>query len=320
MESCTKSRVEHNHGVWACVANIKECPKLNWFNNIRARYLPSLELEVLQAQEYDLHRRMVQIRAHTVDADERRASALVTGDDRESLPDLLLRVWFINWERAGDYERRSVRYKSLCEGQRVAQPASNSSCSLEQYSLVEQLCSILQVSNCSIDAVSSKSRAVDSIKQYSLKKEIDEQSQLASSEKPPSRSHLRTTMGKGSKRGEGVVYVTSREAREKFKARTIIGEENMKEPVPRELPPTPFLGHLKEEIGPVHDKEKIVRKEEQDYDIPLHDGVMQPLTPQKVHITPPDDDYVARATSPTLDKQLNEFEEECFDITRVADK
>ncbi|GKC08140.1 hypothetical protein Tco_0999750 [Tanacetum coccineum] len=73
-------------------------------------------------------------------------------------------------------------------------------------------------------------------------------------------------------------------------------------------------------LGPFHDKEKIVREEEQDYDIPLHDGVIQPLTPQTVHITPPDDDYVAPATSPTLDKQLNEFGKECSDITRVAEK
>ncbi|GJX37610.1 hypothetical protein Tco_0250913 [Tanacetum coccineum] len=109
------------------------------------------------------------------------------------------------------------------------------------------------------------------------------------------------------------------------------------EPVPRDLPPTPFQGHLKKQIGssyrireivcmienprevhkmkaqedegdmdvvqpymplgPVHDKEKVVREEEQDYNIPLHDGVIQPLTPQTVHITPPDDDYVALATS-----------------------
>ncbi|GKD07847.1 hypothetical protein Tco_1187532 [Tanacetum coccineum] len=158
-----------------------------------------------------------------------------------------------------------------------------------------------------------------------------------------------------------------------------MGKENMKEPVPHDLPPTPFLGHLKEQIGspyktretvcmienprkvhkmkaqedegdmdvgwditvkdverlrqfltptihtlpnpepvvqpymplgPVHDKEKIIKEEEQDYDIPLHD----------VHITLPDDDYVAPATSPTLDKQLNEFGKECSDITRVAEK
>ncbi|GJX51019.1 hypothetical protein Tco_0277864 [Tanacetum coccineum] len=32
-------------------------------------------------------------------------------------------------------------------------------------------------------------------------------------------------------------------------------------------------------LRPVNDKEKILKEEEQDYDIPLHDGVMQPLTP-----------------------------------------
>ncbi|GJV96407.1 hypothetical protein Tco_1547984 [Tanacetum coccineum] len=104
-----------------------------------------------------------------------------------------------------------------------------------------------------------------------------------------------------------------------------MGKENMKEPVPRDLPPTPFLGHLKEQmaqedegdmdviwditskdverlmqfltptthtlpnlepvgqphipLGPVHDKDKIVREEEHDYDIRLNDNVMQPLTP-----------------------------------------
>ncbi|GKC06819.1 hypothetical protein Tco_0998429, partial [Tanacetum coccineum] len=134
---------------------------------------------------------------------------------------------------------------------------------------------------------------------------------------------------------------------EKVKARTTMGKESMKKPVPRNLPPTPFLGHLKERIGspyrthetvcmienpgefhklkaledegdmdvgwditvedverlrqfltpiihtlpnlepvmqpymslgPVHTKEEIVREEEHDYDIPLYDGVMQPLT------------------------------------------
>ncbi|GJX22436.1 hypothetical protein Tco_0226881 [Tanacetum coccineum] len=37
--------------------------------------------------------------------------------------------------------------------------------------------------------------------------------------------------------------------REKVKARTTMGKENMKEPVPRNLPPKPFIGHLKEQIG-----------------------------------------------------------------------
>ncbi|GJW24648.1 hypothetical protein Tco_0038459 [Tanacetum coccineum] len=37
--------------------------------------------------------------------------------------------------------------------------------------------------------------------------------------------------------------------RQKVKAITTMGKENMKESVPLELPPTPFIGHLKEQIG-----------------------------------------------------------------------
>ncbi|GJW21918.1 hypothetical protein Tco_0032540 [Tanacetum coccineum] len=164
-----------------------------------------------------------------------------------------------------------------------------------------------------------------------------------------------------------------------------MGKENMKEPVPRDLSPMPFLGHLKEQmgspyrtretvcmignpkkihnvkaqedegdmdvgwditskdverwrqfltptihtlpnlkpvvqpyipLGPVHDKDKIVREKEQDYD----DSVMQPLTPQTIHITPPDDDYVAPATNPMSNKQLNKFEEEFSNVTKAAEK
>nr|GEY66651.1 hypothetical protein [Tanacetum cinerariifolium] len=72
--------------------------------------------------------------------------------------------------------------------------------------------------------------------------------------------------------------------------------------------------------GPVHDKEKVVREKEQDYDIPLQDHLMQPLTPQTVHITPPDDNYVPPATNPILNKYLNEFGEEFADNTRVSEK
>nr|GFC01307.1 hypothetical protein [Tanacetum cinerariifolium] len=68
----------------------------------------------------------------------------------------------------------------------------------------------------------------------------------------------------------------------------------------------------------VKDVERL-REEEQDYDIRLHDGVMQTLTPHAVHITPLDDD-VTPATNLILDKQLNEFGKECFDITTVAEK
>ncbi|GJW83278.1 hypothetical protein Tco_0156423 [Tanacetum coccineum] len=70
----------------------------------------------------------------------------------------------------------------------------------------------------------------------------------------------------------------------------------------------------------VCNKAKVVREEEQDYDIPIQDHVMQPLTPQTVHIAPLDDDYVAPATNPILNKLLNKFGEEFADNTRVFEK
>ncbi|GKA47610.1 hypothetical protein Tco_0740493 [Tanacetum coccineum] len=160
----------------------------------------------------------------------------------------------------------------------------------------------------------------------------------------------------------------------------------MKEPVPRDLPPLPFLGHLKEQmgtpyrtrktvrmneeihnakaqddggdmdvgwdirrkdverlrqfltptihtllnfepvvqpyipLGPVHNMDKVVKEKDQDYDIPLNNNVMQPLTPQTVHITPSGDDYVAPATNPMSNKQLNKFEEGFSNITKGAKK
>ncbi|GJW04896.1 hypothetical protein Tco_1563752 [Tanacetum coccineum] len=107
----------------------------------------------------------------------------------------------------------------------------------------------------------------------------------------------------------------------RVKAKAKMGKKDMKESVPRDLhvvppyvPPTPFLGHLKKQKdNPYKTRETV----ELEYDIPLQDGVMQPLTPQIVHITPPDDDYVASATNPILDKHLNEFRKEFFDMTRV---
>ncbi|GKD82878.1 hypothetical protein Tco_1349717 [Tanacetum coccineum] len=171
---------------------------------------------------------------------------------------------------------------------------------------------------------------------------------------------------------------------EKFKARTTMGMENVKEPVPHDLPvvqtyvPTmQFLGspyrtretictigipkEFQEDEGDMNDgceitfkdverlrkilthsihtlpnlkpivqtymplglvcnKAKVKREEEQDYDIPLQDHIMQPLTPQTVHITLPDDDYVAPASNPILNKHLNKFGEEFDDKTRVSRK
>ncbi|GKB70316.1 hypothetical protein Tco_0931728 [Tanacetum coccineum] len=134
----------------------------------------------------------------------------------------------------------------------------------------------------------------------------------------------------------------------------------MKEPVPRDSPPMPFLGHLKEQmgspyktretvrmngnpeeihntkaqddegdmdvvqpyipLGPVHDMDRVVKEKEQDYDIPLNNNVRQPLTPQTVHITPFGADYVVPTTNPMSNKQLNKFEEEFSNITKGAEK
>nr|GEV13076.1 hypothetical protein [Tanacetum cinerariifolium] len=71
-------------------------------------------------------------------------------------------------------------------------------------------------------------------------------------------------------------------------------------------------------FSPFLNDAKVVWEKEHDY-IPLQDydvmgGVMQPLTPQIVHITSPDDDYVASATNPILDMHLKEFGVELFDI------
>ncbi|GKA68424.1 hypothetical protein Tco_0768341 [Tanacetum coccineum] len=134
-----------------------------------------------------------------------------------------------------------------------------------------------------------------------------------------------------------------------------MGKENMKEPVPRDLPPTPFIGHLKEQMGSPY-RTRMIRnpkeihnaKAQEDkrvmdvgWDITSQDVerlrqfltptihtlpnlepvvVMQPLTPQTVHITQPDDDYVAPATNPMSNKQLNKFGEEFSNITKFAEK
>ncbi|GJW94098.1 hypothetical protein Tco_0173770 [Tanacetum coccineum] len=73
-------------------------------------------------------------------------------------------------------------------------------------------------------------------------------------------------------------------------------------------------------LGPVHDMDKVIKEKEQDYDIPLNNNVRQPLTPQTVHITPSGDDYVAPATNPMSNKQLNKFKEEFSNITKGVEK
>ncbi|GJY98401.1 hypothetical protein Tco_0515311 [Tanacetum coccineum] len=47
------------------------------------------------------------------------------------------------------------------------------------------------------------------------------------------------------------------------------------------------------------------------------DKVIQPLIPQPIHTTPPDEDYVAPATKSILDDLLEEVEDEILNVTRV---
>ncbi|GJR19413.1 hypothetical protein Tco_0967940 [Tanacetum coccineum] len=167
-----------------------------------------------------------------------------------------------------------------------------------------------------------------------------------------------------------------------------MGKENMKEPVPHDLPPTPFLRHVKEQMGSpyrtretvrmngnpeeihnakarddegdidvgwditskdverlrqvlaptihtlpnfepvvqpyilglVHDMDKVAKEKKQDYNIPLNNYVMQPLTPQTIHITSSGDDYVASATNDMSNMQLNKFKDEFSNITKGFEK
>ncbi|GJT87599.1 hypothetical protein Tco_1069316 [Tanacetum coccineum] len=73
-------------------------------------------------------------------------------------------------------------------------------------------------------------------------------------------------------------------------------------------------------LGPVHDMDKVIKEKEHDYDILLNNNVRQPLTPQTVYITPSGDGYVAPATNPMSNKQLNKSEEEFSNITKGAKK
>ncbi|GKA45789.1 hypothetical protein Tco_0738585 [Tanacetum coccineum] len=124
---------------------------------------------------------------------------------------------------------------------------------------------------------------------------------------------------------------------EKVKERTTMGKEYVKEPVPRNLP-AQFLGNpyrTRETICAIGIPEEI-KKDEGDMndgcDITVEDverlrKILTPpihalpnLKPITVHIIPPNDDYVASATNPILNKYLNEFEEEFADNTRVFEK
>ncbi|GKB05159.1 hypothetical protein Tco_0833354 [Tanacetum coccineum] len=48
--------------------------------------------------------------------------------------------------------------------------------------------------------------------------------------------------------------------------------------------------------------------------------IVQPLIPEPIHTTPPNDDYVAPATKSVLDELLEEFRDEILNVTMVDDE
>ncbi|GJU47684.1 hypothetical protein Tco_1217239 [Tanacetum coccineum] len=60
---------------------------------------------------------------------------------------------------------------------------------------------------------------------------------------------LKTTTKNLQEKAYQLTHKVLTNTREKVKAITTMGKKNMKEPVPRDLSPTPFLGHLKEQMG-----------------------------------------------------------------------
>ncbi|GJZ75239.1 hypothetical protein Tco_0639704 [Tanacetum coccineum] len=84
----------------------------------------------------------------------------------------------------------------------------------------------------------------------------------------------------------------------------------------RELRCKLFVDHLHNWYDETTTKEKI--DDSPDSIDAIQESFKEALVNSRFHITPRDDDYVAPATSPTLDKLFNEFGKECSDITRVA--
>ncbi|GJU71835.1 hypothetical protein Tco_1263240 [Tanacetum coccineum] len=50
------------------------------------------------------------------------------------------------------------------------------------------------------------------------------------------------------------------------------------------------------------------------------DEIVQPLIPEPIHTTPPNDDYVAPSTKSILDKLLEDFGDEILNVTMVDEE
>ncbi|GJX76480.1 hypothetical protein Tco_0323291 [Tanacetum coccineum] len=70
---------------------------------------------------------------------------------------------------------------------------------------------------------------------------------------------LKTTTKNLQEKAYQLTHKVLTNTREKVKAITTTGKENMKEPIPRDLSPTPFLGHLKEQMGSPYRTRETVR-------------------------------------------------------------
>ncbi|GJU54339.1 hypothetical protein Tco_1228053 [Tanacetum coccineum] len=107
---------------------------------------------------------------------------------------------------------------------------------------------------------------------------------------------------------------------EKVKAIMTMDKENMKEPVPCDLPPTPFLETLKKQMGSPYRTHETIRMIGNPKEIHNEKAQEDERNMDIVHITPPGDDHVAPVTNPMSNKQLNNFEEEFPNITKVVKK
>ncbi|GJS06681.1 hypothetical protein Tco_0363477 [Tanacetum coccineum] len=136
---------------------------------------------------------------------------------------------------------------------------------------------------------------------------------------------LKTTTKNLQEKADQLTQTAITNSSERVKAKTKMGKKDMEDPVPRDLPivqpyfpPTPFPGHPKKQKDNLYKTGKTVRIPKKFLQRKLRR--MKGTWMMTVHITALDDDYVAPATSLILEKHLNKFGEEIYDITRVTEK
>ncbi|GJX04782.1 hypothetical protein Tco_0190698 [Tanacetum coccineum] len=152
---------------------------------------------------------------------------------------------------------------------------------------------------------------------------------------------LKTTTKNMQEKADQLTQTTLTNSSERVKAKTKIGHLKKQKDEPyktREIVGIPEEIHTKkaqEEEGDMDDGWDITIKDVESlrqilipsiHTLPNLEHVVQlymsqgPVRDETVHITPLDDDYVASATSPILEKHLNKLGEEIYDITRVVEK